>query len=69
MAWLGPPYSLLPQQSTKPSLFNPQVWFHPALTETKELAVGAGMAIGSVAYPSVTMSAETPSVFPSPITT
>ena len=36
----GRPSSSLPQQATEPSLLNPQVWSHPALTETKEPAGG-----------------------------
>ena len=51
------PFSSLPQQTTEPSLFTPQVWLSPALTETKELAggvngsVGAGVAIGFRCFP------------------
>ena len=37
MLW---PKSLKPQQATEPSLLTPQVFFLPALTETKEPAGG-----------------------------
>ena len=33
---MASPSQLLPQQATEPSLLNPQVWFPPALAETKE---------------------------------
>ena len=63
-----------PQQATEPLLLIPQVWLSPALTETKELAggvngsVGAGVAIGSVAYPSVTVSEKMPNASSFPTT-
>ena len=58
------PSPFQPQQATEPSLLTPQVWSHPALTETKEPAggvggsVGAGVAIGTVASPSLMENAE-----------
>ena len=67
------PLKSLPQQATEPSLLTPQEYPCPALTETKEPvgggdgAVGAGVAYGSVASPSVTVNAKLPSVFSSPI--
>ena len=39
----------LPQQATEPSLLTPQVWNHPALTETKEPAGGVAWPAASAA--------------------
>ena len=42
---LPSPSSLEPQHSTESSVLNPQLWAHPALTETKEPPGGVAWPI------------------------
>ncbi len=36
----------LPQHTTEPLVFSPQVWLFPALTEAKVVTVGVGVEVG-----------------------